>query len=42
MFGCHVRGPADILANICTGQNNLAQEYAFVSEYAKTLKTNNI
>ncbi len=38
VYGRQVRGPADILADIFTGKNDISEEYVFVGEYAKNMK----
>ena len=34
MYGRQVRGPADIIADICSGSDNIVEEYTFVHDYA--------
>ncbi|GFO40701.1 Pol polyprotein [Plakobranchus ocellatus] len=38
MYGRQVRGPTDIIADICEGRNNHAQEYLFVHRYVQDLE----
>ena len=37
MYGRQVRGPADIIADICSGSDNVVEEYTFVHDYANQL-----
>ncbi|KAK3771623.1 hypothetical protein RRG08_047880 [Elysia crispata] len=37
MYGRQVRGPADIIADICSGTDNIVEEYTFVHDYANRL-----
>ena len=37
MYGRQVRGPADIIADICSGSDNIVEEYTFVHDYANQL-----
>ena len=37
MYGRQVRGPADIIADICSGTDNIVEEYALVHDYANKL-----
>ena len=37
MYGRQVRGPADIIADICSGSDNIVEEYMFVHDYANQL-----
>ncbi|GFN77234.1 Zinc finger protein [Plakobranchus ocellatus] len=38
MYGRQVRGPTDIIADICEGRNNHAEEYVFVHRYVQDLE----
>ncbi|GFR83687.1 Gypsy retrotransposon integrase-like protein 1 [Elysia marginata] len=38
MYGRQVRGPADILADICSGKENMLEEFTFIHEYSNQLK----
>ncbi|KAK3748677.1 hypothetical protein RRG08_000909 [Elysia crispata] len=37
MYGTQVKGPADIVAYICSGSDNISEEYTFVHDYANKL-----
>ena len=37
MYGRQVRGPADIIADSCSGSDNIVEEYTFVHDYANQL-----
>ncbi|KAK3787555.1 hypothetical protein RRG08_042097 [Elysia crispata] len=37
MYGRQVRGPADIIADICSGTDNIVEEHIFFHDYANRL-----